>query len=209
MVSSGQTEVMFGGSKDLRPVPDPTLLTTAALTREISSLRELLETQVQALKSEHDARFAGMDKAIELIQRAADKVPNEVDLKVGNLQALHDERFRGIATQFIERDSRTEQTARDSKLAIDAALQAAKEAVGKTEASFSKSIDQLGALIGANTKGLEDKIDATKDRITGLEQRVGNSEGRGSGQGSILAAAAVVISVLIAAGGLAVTLAAR
>src|SRR5580658_3724506 len=66
--------------------------------------------------------------------------------------------FAGIQTQFIERDTRVEQTAKGSKEALDAALQAAKEAVGeqnksnsvaiaKSEAATNKQMDQLSANI--------------------------------------------------------------
>jgi hypothetical protein len=42
---------------DSRPVPDPTILTTEALIREISHLRELLETQIEGLGDACEAKF--------------------------------------------------------------------------------------------------------------------------------------------------------
>ena len=153
------------------PVPDPTELTTKALLREIAMLRDVLET-----------RLNGYDKAIELIQTSADKVPSKVDVAVKQLQDLHQEKFQSIEVQFRERDTRTEQTSRDSKVAVDAALQAAKEAVGeqnksntaainKMEMSFTKQIDQIAMLIGANNKSTDEKVGDIKDRLTGLETR--------------------------------------
>jgi len=161
-------------TKDLRPVPDPTLLTTQQLLRENLWLREVLET-----------RLNGMDKAIELLQSGADKFPARIDEKIASLQQVHEEKFNSIQLQFKERDVRTEQTAKDSKVAIDAALQATKEssveqnksfalATAKSEAGFSKQIDQLGVLIQTTTKAFDDKIDDIKERLT-------RSEGVGSG----------------------------
>src|SRR6185369_6029345 len=146
-------------TKDLRPVPDPTLLTTQQLLRENLWLREVLET-----------RLNGMDKAIELLQATADKFPARIDEKIVSLQQVHEEKFNSIQVQFKERDVRTEQTSKDSKVAIDAALQATKEssveqnksfalATAKSEAGFSKQIDQLGVLIQTMTKAFDDKID--------------------------------------------------
>lgn len=153
----------------VRPDPDPTVLTTQALLREILNLKEIFET-----------RIAGMDKAIVLLQTTSDRVPSWVEKAVGQLRELHDEKFSSIQTQFAERDTRTEQTSRDSKVAVDAALQAAKEAVGeqnksnalaiaKSEAAFTKQIDQIGLLIQTTAKATDDKIDDIKTRLTTIE----------------------------------------
>lgn len=155
------------------PVPDPTVLTTQQLQREISAARDLIEGKVVAVRDVFDTRLAAMDKAIEILSP-------QVATKVSNLEALHNEKFRSIATQFLERDTRTEQTSRDSKVAVDAALQAAKEAVGeqnksnamaisKSEATFTKQIDQIGVLITTLQKGLDEKIDDVRGRLQILE----------------------------------------
>jgi hypothetical protein len=45
------------------PIPDPTLLTTQALTRDIASLRELLESKLEGQKSVLESRLDGIDRA--------------------------------------------------------------------------------------------------------------------------------------------------
>lgn len=158
-------------ARDVRPVPDPTALTTQQLLRENLWLREVLET-----------RLDGMDKAITLLQDTADKFPDRIDEKIASLREVHEEKFRSIEVQFSERDVRTEQTAKDSKVAVDAALQAAKElvsqqntsnslAIAKSEAAVTKQIDQQGTLIQTTAKASDDKIDDLKQRITRLEER--------------------------------------
>ena len=143
------------------PVPDPTSLTTDQLRREIMSLRETIE-----------ARMEGDRK-------------------------LNDERFRGIETQFLERDKRTEQTTHDNKVAVDAAFAAAKEAVGeqnksnaasitKSEATFTKQIDQTGTLLSAVAKATDEKIDDLKTRLTTIEgQKTGGRDAWGYVVGTI------------------------
>jgi hypothetical protein len=154
---------------DTRPIPDPTLLTTQQLRRELLSLREIIE-----------ARIEGMNRAIELAGQRTERMPGELLVYVDRLKDLHEEKFRSVQLQFSERDIRTEQTSRDSKVAVDAALQAAKEAVseqnkssalaiGKSEASTTKQIDQQSTLIQTTTQGLNDKIGDLKDRLTLLE----------------------------------------
>src|ERR1035437_3965879 len=95
--------------KESRPLPDPTYLTTQQLQRELLALREIIE-----------ARLTGSDKISELVQLQLDQRTVQINAEVDHLRTEHEEKFRSIATQFSERDIRTEQTARDSKVAVDA-----------------------------------------------------------------------------------------
>jgi gas vesicle protein len=174
------------------PRPDPTLLTTQQLLRELSSLREIFET-----------RLAGMDKASNVLAETVNRTPTAIQTAVANLKEVYDERFsslqqqlsdRGatvderfssIAKQFIERDVRTEQAATASASALAAALQAAKEAVfeqaqaaakaaDKTETSTSKQIDLLLSQIKAQGETFS-------DRLAELKERIDRGEGAGTG----------------------------
>ena len=116
-------------STERLPVPDPTRLTSQALREAVTALREVIYT-----------RLEGMDKALQLLQARSDRFPTELDAKIASVRDLLSERFKGIELQFEgiqlqfkERDTRVEQTARDSKTAVDAALQAAKRSGGETE----------------------------------------------------------------------------
>jgi hypothetical protein len=157
------------GVQIVTPVPDPTALTTDQLRREIAALRELIE-----------GRLEGMDTATELVKLSNDKVPCLVKEAVRQLKEVTDEKFSSVQQQFRERDTRTEQTQKDSKVAVDAALQAAKEAVGeqnksnalanaKMEAAFTKQVDAIGVQIQSNTKANDDKVDDLKSRLTTIE----------------------------------------
>jgi hypothetical protein len=176
-----------------RPVPDPTVLTTDQLRREISALRELIET-----------RLDGMDKAIELLQAATDRYPASIKAAVATLQELHAEKFQSIAIQFMERDTRTEQTSRDGKVAIDAALQAQKEAVGKqnesnalaiakSEAGFTKQIDQISVLIQATAENTNGKIEDIKSRVGAIE---GHSKGATDVWGYVVGVIGLLVAVV-------------
>ena len=186
-----------GMAANFVPIPDPTVLTTQQLTREILAIRELIE-----------ARLDGMDKAINLIQAQSDRAPSHIqttiEAAVGRLQELHNEKFISIETQFKERDVRTEQTSKDNKVAIDAALQAQKEAVGKqnesnsqaiakSEAAFIKQIDQIGMLIATMGKGTDDKIRDIKDRLTTIE---GLKKGGNDVWGYVAAVVGLAVAVL-------------
>jgi hypothetical protein len=172
-------------SQDPPRMPDPSSLTTQQLWREISALKELLTTRIEAV-----------EKAVEIAHADLVRVPTEVQKAVGNLKELHhgkfeeqaalrDEKFAGVQKQLEERDVRVEQSARDTKTAVDAALAAQEKAVGKqtetfsesigkSEAGFTKQIDQIGARITDLTKNFDEKID-------GLKQRLDRGDGRGEG----------------------------
>lgn len=176
-----------------------------------AKLAEAEISRVSALDKAAASIQAGLDKAEKQLQLSLDRIQMEfrgtlskqeerltatfrdrdttINEKVTHLQSLHDEKFDSIATQFTERDTRTDQTSKDSKVAVDAALQAAKEAVGeqnksnalsisKSEAAFTKQIDQIGTLISTTAKNVDDKIDD-------LKQRIGSVEGMGKGADKI------------------------
>lgn len=176
------------------PVPDPSVLTTQNLHRELASLKEALET-----------RLAAMDKATELLNENVTRVPTDVDKAIAHLQSLHDEKFSSVDKQFKERDTRTDKIAELNQKAIDAALQAAKEAVGKqneassmsiakSEAATKEKIDQQGILLQTETRGLTKRLDDLKER---LDRGEGSHKGRSDGYGVV----AGVIGILIGLAG--------
>ncbi len=152
-------------------VVDPSVLTTQQLWREVAVLKELLNNRIEAV-----------EKAVKVSHDDYVRVPTDVQKYVGALERLHEEKFNSVEKQFKERDTRVYQTATDTKLAVDAALQAAEKAVGKSEASTVKQIDAQSLLISNTAKSLDGKIDDVKDRLTRIEgQGMGRQEqGRAS-----------------------------
>lgn len=177
------------------PQRDPTIATTEQLLREIKSAREYMEKALVGVQDVISARIVGMDRET-------------------------DERFKSIAMQFNERDARVEHTSSQNKLAIDAALQAQKEAVleqnranalavAKSEAAFTKQIDQIGALINAMSKSADERNDDLKNRVSKIETsstgRINTIEGRAQGSGEawgyligVVGAAAAAVSIFFA-----------
>src|ERR1039458_7269671 len=137
-----------------RPDPDPTALTTQAQLREISLLKELLDT-----------KFRSTDESIEILRTTVEKIYAVVDDKVAHLKALDDEKFAGVDKRFSEARYLTEQTSRNDKLALDAALQAQKEDVGKQNDSNNASISKTEVLFTKQIDSLNDKIDDIKSRF--------------------------------------------
>jgi cobalamin biosynthesis Mg chelatase CobN len=190
--------------KGTKPVPDPTALTTAQLMREIATVREIFEAKLEVQKELLRAHIQATDKAEGLARSLADKMPIEVDAKIEAVRSVHEEKFKSVQTQFTERDTRAEKTAADSKLAVDAAFSAAKEAVGKqnessaqaiskSELATTKQIDQLNTLINTGNAATDGKITDVKERVTRLE---GQTKGHSEEKGDLRANIAIIIAVL-------------
>jgi hypothetical protein len=135
--------------RDIRPNPDPTRLSADLIHREIDSLREFLESKINA-----ESRITSI--------------------------------------KFKERDKRSAQSAKDGKIAIDAAFSASKEAVGKNEAAVAEQFRQQGDLFRATTKATDDKVAAHENRLTAMEsQKKGGDDNRAY----IVAALGILIGI--------------
>lgn len=158
------------------PDPDPTARTVEQMKRDIEALRDLLESKVGGSREVIETRLSGMDKAIELLQATTNKIPSYIKDAVGQLERLHDEKFESIGTQFSERDVRSDKSEVAQKTAVDAALAGAEKAVGKTELSFTKQIDQIGQRIDTVSRSADEKISDLKERIQSIESQAKGSD---------------------------------
>ena len=151
---------------------------------------------MEGLSGRLDARITSVDHGLDRIRLLVDREPETTTQLVNNLKSIHEEKLSSIQVQFIERDVRTEQTSRDSKVAVDAALQAAKEAVekqnassalaiAKSESATTKQIDTQGILITTATTSLNERIDAASatmnSKIDDLKDRLNRMEGGQTG----------------------------
>ena len=159
-----------------RPNPDPTIATNEAVERAMKSERDYVDGQVKVLEE----RLAGIDKATELLQVNQDRIPEHVQKVVGHLKELVEEKFESVATQFSERDTRSERESRDNKTAVDAAFAAQKEAatkqdesnakaIDKSEVATAEKIDKLSELFRTEIRGLTTGLADLKERVSGAE----------------------------------------
>lgn len=211
--------------------PDPSVLTREMIHTEAASLSALLRAELAGESSELRARLDAMDRAIVVFQDNLTRVPTETQRAVAALEGLMQERFstvnekfHGIEQQFQERDVRVREAALSQTTAVNAALQAQKEAAGeqaktfglatdKAEKATGEQIAQQRILLEATTRNLSDKIETnTKglaDQIADLKERYARFESLGLGRGAAVveqrasagelrAYAALAITVLLA-----------
>jgi vacuolar-type H+-ATPase subunit I/STV1 len=143
------------GSDTWTPRPDPTILTTAQLLRELAALRELLE-----------ARLDGMDRATELLSATVNRTPTVIQTEISHVREVIDEKFASVDQRFAERDVRFTQQNEANAEALKAALTAARElgelqtranalANAKTEESVSQQLKSLAEKIDVNTQRID------------------------------------------------------
>jgi hypothetical protein len=188
----------------------------AARDRERIAERDYVDGQLDILKE----RLNGIDRATVVLNETVNRTPTVVQVAIGNVRELMEEKFDSIALQFKERDTRSERESRDNKIAVDAAFAAQKEiaaqqnqsntlAISKSETSTAETIAKLAELVKTQTDALADKIDANKERLAAIEaQRMGVSDERNRSRTAInsmyllasviVATVAVAVSILIA-----------
>lgn len=178
--------------KTLATMPN-TPLTLGALQHEVSALKELLMTEVSAMKEgikvSHDdfVRFpTEVDKRVGSTERF-------LKGKIGHVYKIHKLEIAHIKEKFIWIEQTRLEQKQDQATNLAAALSSAKELVAVSGTNTTKQIDQLALLVTTMGTGLNDKITDIKDRVTIIE-------GRGSGMGSLwgvlIAAAIVMIGIL-------------
>ena len=163
----------FGSrSTDIVPSPDPTTLTTAALLREMSAVRELFSQRIDALIAERDRATAAAVVRVDTLNR--ERVEQMVALRqllmerIAGLDAIVVEKFLAAERLRVEQK-------KDTKDAVDAALSAAKEAVkeqttasglsiSKSETATREQLKQQQETFTTSIEGLRRSIDELKDR---------------------------------------------
>lgn len=196
-----------GGS---RPIPDPTVLTTALIDRASLSIREYIDGKVETIEQ----RLHGIDVATELRLGGIVNIPRQIDEKVSHLEQLTTVRFESIANQFKERDTRSERESRDNKVAVDAAFAAQKEAaseqnksntlaIDKSEKATTETLNKLSELFKTTTDGLGANINDLKSRMDRMEGTLlgalaQRTELRQS-NAAVYAAIGIALSVIVAA----------
>lgn len=89
-----------------RPVPDPTLLTTQQLHRELAAQREVLESRISALKELVLEKFASTTKQIDANERLAAAFRDRISDDVGEMKTRLDRAEAGTVAEVSDRATR-------------------------------------------------------------------------------------------------------
>ena len=181
-----------------RPDPDPTNATMALVDNRIASVMQLIKVREEV----NQTRFLAMDKAVELLQ----KFPTAIDVSVGNLEKLHDQRMDALHALIIANDvenhnyrdiiaEQTRKNSTDVDAAVKAAFAASTLAVtqqnianalasDKQGAAFTKDIEKLTVSLAQIQKSSDDKLEEVRktndQRVNDLKERMSQMEARSS-----------------------------
>lgn len=127
------------------PVPDPTVLTTAALYREVGVLKELIETRI-------------------------DEMQRQIDCRLDDMETLRDAKLAGIDKRFDLLNELREQGRDATQRAVSAALQTQKEAAEKAELNMTKQLEALRLTTDTQIEAVRRSIDINKERVGEVAQ---------------------------------------
>jgi hypothetical protein len=131
---------------DRRPVPDPTVLTTQALYREVSALQELIEQSIRGTREVIDQQFYKVEQQFELVERQ--RVEQKKDTKDAVDAAL-----------TAQKEAVREQTS------------ASERSIAKSEAATNKQLEQLATTFSNTQASLLARIDELKERIVDVDRK--------------------------------------
>lgn len=133
----------------------------------------------------------------EAVERTEKFLSLIFEAKLAGMRELYTEKLTTLRTQILERDLIRDQAKTDANERIAAALQAQKEAVGKTEASFGEQMRSMATNLTTLADGIRREISDLKDRITmGEGQKRGGHE-NASLLMSLAALTASVASIIV------------
>ncbi len=184
---------MVAQEPQLKPTPDPTVLTTEQLQREVSTINRELELR----KASSLREMLSLEELVKTLINGLDHVMSE--------------KFVSIATTFELIEKQRVEQKKDTKDAVDAALTAQKEAVkeqttafglatAKSEAAMTEQLKQLNATFTAAIKGVTDLLNDTKDRISKMEAMRLGGEGAVNNRRADTAIMIASVGGLVAAG---------
>lgn len=160
---------------DSRPIPDPTVLTTEQLHREIAAAKEAISIEMDGLRGVIDARFDKVDLRFGLLD--GQRIEQKVDTNAAVDAAL-----------VAQKEAVKEQTA------------ASDRAIAKSEAATSKQLEQLGTTFTTAIAGVTTTLADLKERVSRIESvKVGGREAY-AGLYAVAILFAAVLSALITYG---------
>jgi DNA repair exonuclease SbcCD ATPase subunit len=162
------------------PIPDPTFLTTQNLLREVTGLREYLESRIESMEDVQNEKHIQAEQQFALVERQ--RVEQKKDTKDAVDAAL-----------TAQKEAVREQTA------------ASERAIAKSEAATSKQLDQLSITFTTAISSIQRELGEMKERVTTIEQRKEGSRETTAGLYTLVGVLSTILFVGLAVVGLVAT----
>lgn len=159
--------------RDVRPVPDPTVLTTEASQRLEGMLRNLIKTELEHAAELNDAKRGIIHQALHDLEiRTAEQKKDTKDALDAALAAQKEQ----VNTQNISFEKN----------------------IAKSDTATAERIKAVETQQATSSKALDDKISDLKDRVIAMEAGRTGVHQSGIDMRAILTSAVGVVAVLIA-----------
>ena len=174
--------------RSVKPDPDPTVATHAAL----DDAKEQLRREASAMLALINARLTGIENAATKFEDNLNRIPTSVQTAVTTLKELHEFRFQAVEDKFSETDKRYTLVSEDAKQAVADALAAQQKSTSDAFDAQQKLVDKQDLFTKTTTDALGVLLSQTAlsqgQQLNDLKDRVGRTEA--SVQGSLTASAA-------------------
>jgi hypothetical protein len=161
-----------GDGREWRPVPDPTVLTTEALMREIGALRELMTTLLAGEQRITEEKFRSIDTQFEMVERQ--RVEQKKDTKDAVDAAL-------AAAKEAVREQTT----------------ASERSIAKSETATAEQLKQLGTTFTTAIDSLRRDNDDLKARTGKIESIKEGAKESNATLYAVLGLAIAVITIVV------------
>lgn len=141
---------------DWKPRPDPTVLTTEALQREVGNLREVFTEKLAGLSALVATHCTDGKEALDEMRHYYDAVLQERDTRYEErfvasgvaISAAFDSSEKSVATAFEASEKAIAAAFEASEKAVGAAFESADKAITKAEVSIEKRADATYVALG-------------------------------------------------------------
>lgn len=126
------------------PVPDPTVLTTEQLLREVAQAKDLMEARIEGVEAVVAERFRGVDEKFDLVERQ-------------RLEQKKDTKDAVDAAFSAAKEAVKEQT------------NASDRSISKSESATKEQLTQLSTTFTTQIKAVTDSQGDLKERVQSIE----------------------------------------
>jgi hypothetical protein len=134
------------------PVPDPSLLTTEQLRRELATQNDRLTERIIGLEEKLKTRLDAMDKASLLLNENMTRVPTDTDKQIMQLRTLQDEKFRTIESGLIGQ-------AQTTSIGLQSAISQIQTLSEERKKNFEISLATLEKIVNEKLDSLDKQLD--------------------------------------------------
>jgi len=173
---------------DIRPIPDPTLLTTEASVRLEAMIRNLIQTEITHQNDLFSEKFERIDMRFNMLDARTAEQKSDTKAALDAALAAQKEAVASQTASF-------------------------KENITKSETAATERIKGVETLLATSSRATDDKISDLKDRVIAIEagklgsvEQVANQRASGVDTRGVMASIISIVTATIAVASIIITI---